>query len=139
MKLTKEARIVLDHLIAEDSKSPARSFDTSLEAFSIDTSASLGDILDELSKEGAIEYENAYKSTFKLSSYGRRYKAILHRDFLDFLLKSVVVPIVVSLLTSGIITGVGFLWGQSVLNNQKQINEPVQAPMTEDVTVTSTS
>jgi hypothetical protein len=63
-----------------------------------------------------------------LTYQGLNYKKILKQERTDFFVKSIAVPIIVSVLTTGIITGVGYVWGQRAIINGMITAQLSQSP-----------
>lgn len=59
-------------------------------------------------------YRNVY-----LTYQGAHYKAFKWYEFRKDFFHSIVVPIIVSLLTTGIVTFIGYIWGNTSLENEQ--------------------
>lgn len=61
---------------------------------------------------------------FELTYLGADYKTYQRLDTLEFLYKSILVPVIVALITSAITTSIGWMWGN---RNSSQANRPSSA------------
>lgn len=99
MKLDRNSRKLLDIIIHATPTIQGKAYDI----YEIAPKTNLSkqefwEILNHLEKEGAIKYE-AKKSYFFLTEEGRHYKTFRWQSRKEFLLKSIIVPIVVTLST----------------------------------------
>lgn len=92
-----------------------------------------------LEAKGFVKISRTNKGSYtsvSLTYQGLNYKNILKQERTDFFVKSIAVPIIVSVLTTGIITGVGYVWGQRAIINgmiTAQLSQsPSPTPMQED-------
>lgn len=51
-----------------------------------------------------------------LSYKGLHYKEIQRDEVKNFIMKSIAVPVIVSIITAAITTGIGYVWGQTALS-----------------------
>lgn len=102
-------------------------------------------LLQQLIDEEYIEAETIFHGEYLIPDYryitltykGLHYDELRKNAIKDFFLKSILVPIVVSLLTSAVATFVGYIWGNNILQSQKKNNEPATAEITDTITDTA--
>lgn len=96
-------------------------------------------------KSGLAEYTTLKSSLgpvttgFVLTHEGLNWKEILRNERNEFLLKSVLVPIIVSVLTSAVISLCSYLWTMSGISTLSDKITPSTEPMTEEATLTDVS
>ncbi len=125
--LTKTAKNLLDTLRKETPKRKNGLFVyRELEALSGLNNFDLINALDYLEEKCLIKQArlNGQESIgVSLTHKGTYYEEIKQIAIKEFLFKSVLVPIAISVLTTAIITFIGFLWGQNAIS--QKIAEPI--------------
>ncbi|MCB7304574.1 hypothetical protein NE683_12150 [Bariatricus massiliensis] len=93
---------------------------------------------EKLEQKGYIKnlhIQTRIRFNFQLTYEGIMYKEIRFKNHKDFILKSIFVPVVVSVITSLIIAVVGYLWSMESIKLKSQ--NPIPTPTTELITETS--
>lgn len=142
--LLKKSHIILESLILQSSKFTTVS-NLGIDDFVIPllpdkpkyhwTYDEVSVLLQQLIDEEYINAELFFHGSYPIPDYRHitlTYKGLHYKEFRkniikNFILKSVFVPIVVSLLTSAIATFVGYIWGRTILQSQpNNIENPTE-------------
>ncbi|MDO5777810.1 MAG: hypothetical protein Q4Q08_05890 [Eubacteriales bacterium] len=71
-----------------------------------------------------------------LSYKGLHYKEIQRDEVKNFIFKSIAIPVMVSIITAAVTTGIGYIWGQTALSagmtTTQESATPTTVPMQED-------
>ncbi len=95
----------------------------------------VSELITQLIEENYITAEIFFHGNYALADYrfitltykGRHYKEIEKQNLIEVILKSVFIPVIVSLLTSAVTTFIGYIWGNTTLHNQqKNIENPTE-------------
>lgn len=110
MKLNRSSKKLLNVIISSEPTIQKKAYDY----YEIGKKADLSENeyvenLKYLEKVGAIDFENGKIGCFRLTSLGRHYREFRWFDFREFFLKSILVPIFVSVLTTTAIHMLGSL------------------------------
>lgn len=98
-----------------------------------------------LEENGYVEYATLDSPAgevevgFSLTHKGIHYKEFNRLEMLDFLIKSIFVPIAVSVITAGIVTFASYLWTMSGISTQNASQTPISEPIIEETNVTRIS
>ena len=151
-KLTRKILEIMSSMDAGSSCSLSEKWDTYASVHVNDMCKKTGASTQELSKavsylvkNGMAEYKTLKSASgpvitgFALTHEGLNWKEILRSERNDFLLKSVLVPIIVSVLTSAVIAICSYLWTMSGISTLNANNTPSTEPMTEETILTGVS
>lgn len=151
-KLTRKILEVMSNMDAGSSCSLSETWDTYASVHVNDMCKKTGASTEELSKavsflakNGLAEYKTLKSANgpvitgFVLTHEGLNWKEILRSERNDFLLKSVLVPIIVSVVTSLLISAIGYLWTMSGITNSNASQTPSADPKIEETIWTSNS
>lgn len=104
MKLTRNMKRVLNRIIEDERDYPhCIQFETNDYPYYFalhDKSIHVDSVLEELEKQGALTIVDREKWTIQLTEAGRHYKEFIRQEWRAFLLKSILVPIAVSCITT---------------------------------------
>lgn len=82
-----------------------------------------------------LHIEQRIRFNFQLTYAGIAYKEFKSEHIKDFLLKSIFVPIAVSVIASLVVATIGYLWSMESIKTNKEI--PIATPTSELITETS--
>lgn len=110
MKINKTSKKILDLLISSEPTIQGKAYDY----YEILAKSGLKEIeyvedLKYLSEINAIAFENGRINYFRLTALGRNYREFDWKDIKEFILKSILVPIIVSILTTSAIYALEWL------------------------------
>lgn len=152
--LLKKSKIILDTLISQPSASSIHSY-LGIKDLLIPLLEEKNDcqwnydnvslLLQQLIDEEYITAEAFTHGEYPLPDFryivltykGLHYHEIHRNTIKDFLFKSVLVPIVISLITTAIATLIGYIWGKTALNNQLNNTQKTALEIIETTTVTA--
>lgn len=101
--------------------------------------------LSALVSDGWLEYKNLYSSTGDIhisvcmTHKGLHQKEYEQMDLKNFILKSLLVPVLVSVLTAALVSGMGYLWTMSGIKINQVSQQPSNAPTIEETMRTASS
>lgn len=152
--LLKKSKIILETLISQPSASSIHNY-LGIKDFLIPLLEEKNDcqwnydnvslLLQQLIDEEYITAEAFTHGEYPLPDFryivltykGLHYHEINRNAIKDFLFKSVLVPIVISLITTAIATLIGYIWGKTALNNQLNNTQNTALEIMETTIVTA--
>lgn len=101
--------------------------------------------LSNLVRQGWLEYKSLHSSTGDIhiavcmTHKGLHQKEYEWMERKDFILKSLLVPVLVSVLTAALVSGIGYLWTMSGIKTNQESQTPSTVPKIEETMRTANS